>query len=672
MPENYVKLTDREPEVQHKLWADRLHFARRYQNEFGNQDGRWDRNVKATAGDYNSESELKTNEAIDVPTIRNNVKQTLSRMWRTTPHIAVNPTKERTVINGRDIDNIRHAEYTEVEINYWMRELDVKREIKKVLLSGESSNLGYLCVGYTSKSEDIEMGGEVIEANPVIKLKQPFIKRISQRCVLVPAGYDELEECPWVCIESDHLVADVKARYPKTTENLQSTETFNRGGNIGSEGLRDQRIDDYKESEDCKYVTVQQVWCKRTKKIWLLAKDHDEFLEDPKKWPYKLEGFPLEVYRPEDVEDEYYAPSPIDHMMPQAKELNANRTAMRVRMNRTKATIFMWEDMAKEVSERYAASNDGEIIGLPGDDQSDNIGNSMKTDPGLPFDQSTLLYEGVIKHDLRNTSGMGQEQLASSDPNVGSATASQNIAAAAGDRLSDKGDRIQELYLRVARKLWMILKQFPDEQRSRMVAGPIASAFVPINYTLAELEGEFDFVMDFAAAVSDTPGTRLQRAMLNYNMFRADPLFDPKRLAMDVLIAQNKHDPQSYIVTLREPQEEHQIFLQGLPAEADARDDHERHIEQHDGFTDQVHQQIRQMERQGATPEQISTVRVALALAMAHMQHHLILANQISGKGTQPGEPQDTNQARNVLNSQEQGGQETQAELQGQPNPSVN
>jgi hypothetical protein len=155
-------------------------------------------------------------------------------------------------------------------------------------------------------------------------------------------------------------------------------------------------------------------------------------------------------------------------------------------------------------------------------------------------------------------------------------------------------------------------------------------------------------------------------------MFRADPLFDPKRLAMDVLIAQNKHDPQSYIVTLREPQEEHQIFLQGLPAEADARDDHERHIEQHDGFTDQVHQQIRQMERQGATPEQISTVRVALALAMAHMQHHLILANQISGKGTQPGEPQDTNQARNVLNSQEQGGQETQAELQGQPNPSVN
>ena len=132
------------------------------------------------------------------------------------------------------------------------------------------------------------------------------------------------------------------------------------------------------------------------------------------------------------------------------------------------------------------------------------------------------------------------------------------------------------LYLGIFRKLWMILKQFPNVKRTRAIAGPIAGELAEIEYTLAELRGEFHFSLDFSAMLADNPATRSTQAVLKYNLMRADPLVNPERLILDVLQTQNTVDPESYLLNLKSPQEEIALMMQGLPVQAHERDEHQR------------------------------------------------------------------------------------------------
>jgi hypothetical protein len=410
------------------------------------------------------------------------------------------------------------------------------------------------------------------------------------------------------------------------------------------------------ESDEAKFVEVHNVWDKETKRIYVFAKDHDMFLDDPKPWPIEVEGFPVEMYRPELVPEEFFGTPPISYYLPQVKELNATRTAMRKRRGRTKAVVWMDSELAQEAGERYKVAKDGEII--PVQLAGETIAGKIVTDPGLPFDQGDLMYDSVIKADVREQS-VGAERRGSGDPNVSSATASANIEKGTQIREADRADGVRKLYIGIARKLWMILRQFPDEERERLIVGENRSPFTVVKYSLRELAGEFAFNMDLGAALSDTPQARATQAILNYNLMRADPLVDPSRLILDVFRSQNKVDPAGYMLTLREPDEEFQMFLQGLPVEAHERDAHVDHLRGHNAQGQQLDDALGNIE-EGPARQKLA---LAQALLVAHVQDHFRKAQQAGGP--EAGKAIAENLLRNQVRAG--GGEETQAELTGQP-----
>ena len=663
MPERkpFIDLPEDEQVVR---WQGRILAAERYQREHGNcsqpsgTGRRWDSNIQALAGDFNSREEIGA-EAVDVNLMRANAKVVLPPLTLAEPHISVNPTQPRF----KNADNIRNAEMTQVELNYWLRELDVRREVQKVAVDGEATNHGYLYVGYTKfKGDSYNSGGERRENVPTIRHAQPFVRRICPKNILVPAGFWDLEECPWVDIKFRKPRREVAEKFDIPLEDLPATK-----GYVMDSEKDDPRYKEYLDSEDNEYVLVHNIWDKTTKKVYVVAEGYEQYLEEPKAWPWDTEGFPLAHYRPEDIPDEFYGTPPMTYAMPQQKELNATRTAMAKRFRRSKASVFMDADNYDSVAEEYKKGVDGDLYRVEAG-QDGNIRNKILVDAGLPPDSQSILYGQQVQADILQIQGVSAEQRGGGDPNVDSATASANIERNVQIRNSDRGDKIKGVYLTIARKLWMILKQFPDQARTRMIAGPVAGALVTLEYTLKELQGEFSFDMDFSAMQQDIPATRATRALLNYKMFRADPLVNPQELILDVYKSQNELTPERKLLFLRNPQEEMQLMLQGLPVEAHERDGHQEHMAQHEQQRDQLTQALQGgLEQVGPDDPQVMKVQLALALLSAHANDHMRKFARIVGAQKQQGDPvgPDSNPIRSDMKSL--GGNETAAELNGNP-----
>ncbi len=657
---------DAEDESKEQLckWKTLIVVAQNYQKKHGNfistpntKDGRWDLNIKALDGDFNSHYELG-DEAIDVNVTHSTIETLLSPLWTTEPHISIEPTQARVMDGDQEYDNILHAQITEVEINYWMRELKTRNVVKKCILDCAATNQGFSYVGYIKKKADVENAeGESLEPEPQIDFHKPFVKRLPPKNVLMPAGYYDLEECPWIAIGFQRCVGDVKERYD--CDDLHAETTLADTEISALEGMTPEGLE-YLEEDDSGYVTVWQVWDKRRQRLCTLTLNYDEYL-DEEDWPYEMDGFPVDKLRFNLTPDQQFGMPLMSAWIAQQKELNAARTATRRREARTKAVAFML-NMPEGIEDAYKKAEDGAIINLQMPDM-DDIRKVLVIDPGLPPANSAYNYGATQIQDLFMISGLGLQQRGSGDPNVGSATASALVDKWAQIRQTDLGDIVREFWLSIAKKLWMILKQFPNVKRDMLVTGPTGQ-LQRITYSLAELKGEFNFTMDLGSMFQSDPVSRRQNAFARYNLLRADPLIRPDKLVEDLLKADNIHDVDSYMMKLLAPQEEFMKTLQGLPAEANELDDHVGHMKAHASQRDQLTQLINTSK--AGSPEE-TQARSAMLLLVAHVNDHARIMQQMDSKNKGPGagSPVAENAFRENMAPTNAG--ETEAEMGGGP-----
>jgi hypothetical protein len=653
-----------------KKWLGRIEVAKHYQSEYGNQklagvaggggadSGRWDIFNKALAGDFNSQADLG-DDAIDVNMIYSLAKTVLPPLWVQQAHFTFTPTTARAKYQRGELNNIRRAEYAELEVNHWFRELKVRTEVQRpCVIDAEACNHGYALVGYLlaeDKAEVENKDGEVTEPSPYIRLKQPFVRRLSPKRVLLPPGFTSLEDCEWVAIHWTKLLSDVQERYdaPKLESNRQlGSDIKKKSGSLAS----------YLNTDDAKLIDIYEIWDKRTKKIYVVAENYNEGFLDEQDWTIEFDGFPLVDLTFNDIPDEYYGTPPIQYTFTQNKELNATRTAMGKRFRKTKAVIF-GSGESGDLGAQYNEAEDGGYIKTElGSDQP--IRNHIMPDPGLPPDQTAMAYEQSIKSDLIETSGLSAEQRGGGDPNVDSATSSANVEKHAQIRATDKGDRVRDFMVDIARKLWMVLQQFPNEKRSRLVAGNKAGQFREVTYSLSEIRGEFNIKLDMSTVMPDTQQNRLAAAMTNYNLMRVDPLVNPNELLLDIFRAQNKPSPEQYLLELRDPEDELQMMMQGLPVEPHERDDHEHHSQVHDAQAQQLEEEL---DRTDEPDSDIGRkLRITLILVESHANAHAMELQKIAAaNGQQAGTPLDVNSARNSQAASS--GAETEAELRGNP-----
>lgn len=643
------------------VWKARILVALDYQKKLGNQptasgtrEGRWDVNIKALDGDFNSRTELGE-EAIDVNVTHSTVQTLLSPFWVADPYITVAPTREKFEDASGQYDNIVRARTTEYEINYWLRELQLRQVGKKSIIDAFATNCGYAYLGYIADKADVQdADGDSIEPNPLVRFKQPFIKRIPPKDVLMPPGFYDIEDCPWIAIRWRKPCSYVKERYKM--EEMPADEKYDDIDLDKMEGVA-QKVYDYLKSDDAGYCSIYQVWDKTEGKLCTIHLNCEYVLEVTD-WPFDIEGFPVEKLRLTFTPDQGYGTPSMSMWMPQQKEANAARTATRIRENRTKSVVFMDADLPSEVEEAYKKAQDGGIVKVPTD--GGDIRTRILIDPGLPPAMSAYQYGSVSIQDLYQISGLGAQQRGSGDPNIGSATASALVDKWAQIRTTDFGDCIRTFYLNIARKLWMILKNFPDQKRDLLVMGA-EGTMQRMTYTLAELKGEFAFTMDVSTMMVEDPITKMRNAAARYNLLRQDPLVNGQRLISDLLDASNIYDQESYFTRLMSPDQELQKFMAGLPVEANELDDQQAHLQAHTQQAAQIHQAVDQMDPNSPDAQKL---RVAMILLMGNVNdHHRILAEIEAKTKPQAGAAVQSNTLRQ--DAQPPAAGETDAEMAG-------
>lgn len=658
------------PDEEFRCWKSRVELALRHQQKHGNartssdsKEGRWDENFKAMAGDFGSEKELGK-EAIDVNMVHPTFKSLLSPMWTTDPYITVTANREKYVQpDGGIADNIVRARLTEIEMNFLFARLQVRRRVvKRAIHDCFATNSGFAYCGYTKSEADLKDDqGEMTEWDPFVLPRMPFIKRISPRNVIWPTGY-ELEEAPWVGVrflrnlddvQDDYEMPDLKADvYEEAEEDVQQ------------DGSLSEEAKEYATSDQAGYVFLTQIWDKRTKKLITITDNATEAL-DVTPWPFDIGRVPVARIRFNYAPEDQFGMPELSGFLPQQKELNMARTKTRKRENRSKSVVFIDNDLADEAEKQYKEAEDGAVIRVPLNGA--DIRTKLSIDQGLPPAASAYQYGQVMMNDIYVVSGLGAQQRGSGDPNIRSATASANVEKWAQIRQSDYGDAIRDFYLDICKILWMLLKENPDEKRDMLITGPDGT-LQRLQYSLGELEGDFGFNLDVASLISDDPRSRVNNATARYNMLRQDPLVQGEKLIDDFLKATGVVDTEAYLTSLQTPDAEFQKMQQGLPVQANEKDDHQTHVPTHDAQAQQLETLLTQMQMAGQQNDpNYQKIQLTLALMMAHVNDHARLEQLIESKQGKPnpGDPVSANAARALAAGKP--GAESAAEMNGQP-----
>lgn len=288
-------------------WNDRIEYAAKVRDDADKAFG-YNRAQKEFCGDY-----LTTLPSFvsDVPVIPLNevysyVKAFIASVYSRNPHIAVNP---------RGKPHLAPAKITELAINAYWRELNLKRQIKRAIVDAVFAE-GWIKTGYSAAFGSIEKdeGKPGLEPSEYVKNEEIFATRVSWRnMVRDPEAVDGLYDARWV---SERIIKPIEA----VKDSGLYENTADLQPNYVRRKVNDQRKILQGSSKDVeRLVVLQEIWDWDSEKVLTLAEGHPKILSE-RDWPYDMEGFAHSLLVFNDNPDECYAPNLIGPWEPQLWE----------------------------------------------------------------------------------------------------------------------------------------------------------------------------------------------------------------------------------------------------------------------------------------------------------------------------------------------------------------
>jgi hypothetical protein len=437
------QVVDRDPEVEQVLkWhsailageARRENYAKRY---------RWEDFIDQFKGHFHID-ELALDPEISIPPINlvfAYLKTEIPSLYLRDPHFEITPKQESSILS---------AKIREMAINYIWRQKRMKRESKKNIWDGKLVGHSWFKTGYTGKFMPIEDGnGHISE---YVENEDFFGYRVSWKDISFnPEAIDPPHDCRWIAHRFFRPLADVQAneRYSHTKELLGSPlipdDHPQRRTGVGSDG------------SETLWVKMYEVWDIVNKQVFVVAEGLDRYLEKPKKWRYKMRGFPFSFLSFNPVNDEPYPVPDVYQFETQILELMKIR-AMQLdhlkRFNRQmEAEKGALDDEAKV---NLSQGRTGAVI------EVNQIGKLQPISyPSIQTDIYAI--EERVKEDLINVSGQSpMERGGAQKTTTRTIGELLEIQKGAKNRRSEQVDTMEDFLEDCARNLISLLMQYAD------------------------------------------------------------------------------------------------------------------------------------------------------------------------------------------------------------------
>ena len=399
----------------------------------------------------------------------------------------------------------RFAETLEKVVNKEWKRLDLKSQFKDVILSGLLTPPGFLKLGYTAKigqdeakheeNKEKEEAKSLVDSikevitgvvkekkedklpaekgvlNYNIKEESIFVTWIPSWNILIPPGYHRFKDLPYI-VQYEKMSMQDFLENPeyKNKDNIQVI--YEAQSEMPGKKLQripyDTSVPPGETTSELQTITLYHIWDRRSQKRMTLSMMGDDYHREGD-WPYDFEGFPLEEVMfdkntPTKENANPYPPNCVRPILPQVKEQSNIRTQMSRWRSRASGIILAQKDMLTEQDMNQLENTDAMQIAYI----SDIKAVLMQQTPSLPEEVFTVGSE--IQMDLQSATNMGQLMFA---PQPGQRTGTQAKIGQQGLQLkiSAKQDVIEDLAVKIARKMAQLCWQFYDRDKVEEIIG---------------------------------------------------------------------------------------------------------------------------------------------------------------------------------------------------------
>ena len=492
-------------------------------------------------------------QCITVNVTAANTNAMLSRLSKNNPKVICTPTRAGAQESARIRRN-------ELVLQYFVRELQMKRQVDRALLDALLTPFGFMQHGYSAPDDKFQAGtGRELDSYSMARAGLPWIKRRPFWDVRVDPLADTFSpdgSASWVAFRDLLSMRQIKGSkrlsFPDDLKPTKSVDLF--------EKKRQRRSDTTPEWYD-----LFEVWTlyEKTEKKWFsLSPGSSKFLMEPAEWPIPWETLPFS-YLSFNEQADSNIPVPFPSLYEsQQVELNKVRTIMSSLSKGQRRMLFYQRDSFIDADQKKLDAGEldlREVFAVQGSPRD------AVYEVGLGgFSQELLLYDAKIKEDIREAIGLSQMDRAQR-VNVETAAESNAIQLGSATQAGRNEEKFEAFWRH-------ILQTFRQELRYTLSSDVLVSvagekdaqslsedgSFVAV--TREDVQGDYDLDIRAGSTLPENHNERFAKTLQLKQIFTGDATVDQLELT-SVLIEEAGFDssrlvrsPEQLVATEQELQ----------------------------------------------------------------------------------------------------------------------
>lgn len=416
-----------------------------------------------------------------------------------------------------------HAKLVEAIDNWLLRELEVKRTLKRLSLNAFLMGKAPWVIGYDSEygydpelndpvMEDSTLSGfdddgDRLEYNANITPGMPWIRQVNPEDFVVPWGLGDFECTPWYAMRfvrpTDEMKRDRKYQH-------RDEITANLSPDLLPGGPESRRNVYLKMAESGDFTEAYEIHDARTGRVYVLTLDGNHFLRNDED-ELQIDGLPAGIVDFNDDPDVFWSVPDAAILEPQQLEINDITTQWskhrRAAVSKVLArkNVIPQEEIDKMTSEAVKA-----VVNCTSSDLAKDV---KVLEAQIPDD--FRIAREMVRQDAREAIGFSRNQLGEFQGKT-HVSAQEQAAVERGSevRVDERRDIMADTLVAMVRKMNQTIFKFWTTERVIQVAGP-EGAIHWVKYTGTDLKGEYMIQVDPDAANPTTKESRkLQLAQL--------------------------------------------------------------------------------------------------------------------------------------------------------------
>ena len=463
-----------------RQWMKRINRSLKFRDQV-RDDQNWKRIHEEYKGKYRVNSGGINSPPINL--VYGYVHTAIPRIYFRDPHMTINPKGSDSVLGARIL---------EMSVGYIFRELNLKGEVRRMLLDAFLVGHGWFKYGYIGR-----MGQTISEvpdeASEYIKDEEIFVAYVPYEDVVfdVSMSQDAPHDCRWIAHRIIRPLAELKA-------DTNYTNTGKLRSNVTTRDSRGEKVDDSLKDSDMDLFEFWEVHDKDTNAIYCVCDGTDKYLRETDN-VYEMKGLPFSMFKLNPVPGEPYPLSDIYVIEAQILERVKLRAAQINHIKRWSRQLSVEEGaMTKEEMEKFAQGVDGTVTQ-----------RKRGSAPPQPIQYADIQKESfqidqLIQQDIDAVIGQNETDrggTAKTDTNTKFELQAQQ--AGSGIRQAQRQDLLEDFLEEVTMKVIALIKQFQTAPRYVRITGmrpeQIAAAFPNVQvdetglyFTKDNIQGEYD------------------------------------------------------------------------------------------------------------------------------------------------------------------------------------